>query len=119
MRNEYSCFARAVPFFRSGSARSASTYFSRSAIPVSENNFAGGNAGRYGTAELDDLIERYARTIPFSDRMGILGDIVQHQTDQVTILPLFFQGAAFVLGAAHLNNVLSGQVWNANAWELD
>src|SRR5437763_1122672 len=27
-------------------------YFSRSAIPVSENNFAGGNAGRYGTAEL-------------------------------------------------------------------
>jgi peptide/nickel transport system substrate-binding protein len=94
-------------------------YFTRSQIPVQENNFAGGNAARYGSVELDGLIERYTRTIPFGERMGILGDIVQQQTDQVAMLPLFFQGGAFVLGSTRLKNVLSGQVWNANQWELD
>ena len=93
-------------------------YFTRSNIPVAENNFAGGNAARYGSAEWDDLIERYARTIPFGDRMSILGDLVRRQTDQLTMLPLFFQGGAFVLGSTRVKNVLSGQVWNAGDWEL-
>jgi peptide/nickel transport system substrate-binding protein len=93
-------------------------YFTRSAIPLPENNFFGGNAARYGSAELDALIERYARTIPFADRMAILGDMVQSQTDQVVMLPLFFQGAAFILGSPRVKGVLGGQVWNAHEWEL-
>ncbi len=94
-------------------------YFTRSAIPLAENNFAGGNAARYGTPELDALVERYGRTIPFPERMSILGDMVHLQTDQVTMLPLFFQGGAFVIGSARLRNVLAGQVWNAHLWEVD
>jgi peptide/nickel transport system substrate-binding protein len=94
-------------------------YFTRRAIPVSETSFRGGNVGRYGTAELDGLIQRYVTTIPFPDRMGVLGDIVQVQTDQLTMLPLFFQGAAFILGNNRLKNVLGGQVWNAHLWDLD
>jgi len=93
-------------------------YFTRSSIPTQDNNFAGGNAARYGSAELDGLVERYARTIPFPERMSILGDMVHFQTDQVTMIPLFFQGGAFVIGSVKVKNLLPGQVWNANAWEL-
>ena len=51
--------------------------------------------------------------------MVVLGDIVHAQTDQLTMLPLFFQGAAFVLGNNRLQNVLGGQMWNAHLWDLD
>jgi hypothetical protein len=51
--------------------------------------------------------------------MALLGEMVHHQTDQVTMLPLFFQGSAYVLGAVPLQNVLAGQVWNAHLWALD
>jgi ABC-type transport system substrate-binding protein len=102
-----------------GVLRGPEAYFTRSAIPVAENNYFGGNAGRYGTAELDALVERYARTIAFGERMGVLGDMVHIQTDQATMLPLFFQGAASILGSSRVKNVLAGQVWNSHLWELD
>jgi peptide/nickel transport system substrate-binding protein len=94
-------------------------YFTRRAIPVPESNYRGGNVGRSGTAELDALIQRYVTTIPFADRTAVLGDIVQIQTDQLTMLPLFFQGTAFILGSNRLQHVLGGQVWNAHHWDLD
>jgi peptide/nickel transport system substrate-binding protein len=94
------------------------SYFTQKAIPLPENNFAGGNAARYGSAEIDGFVERYARTIPFPERMAVLGDMVHLQTDQVTMLPLFFQGGAFILGSARVKNVLPGEVWNAHTWEL-
>ncbi|HZT06186.1 MAG TPA: ABC transporter substrate-binding protein [Chloroflexota bacterium] len=94
-------------------------YFTRHAIPLPDNNYAGGNAARYGSAELDGLIDKYGRTIPFGDRMAVLGDIVHFQTDQLTMLPLFFQGAAFVIGSTRMKNVLAGQVSNAHQWEVD
>ena len=93
--------------------------FSRRGIPLPENNFVGSNAARYGSAELDGLIDRYTRTIPFRERMAVLGEMVRQQTDQVTMLPLFFQGSAYVLGSPALQNVLAGQVWNAHLWALD
>jgi hypothetical protein len=65
------------------------------------------------------LIDRYGKTIPMTERMADLGDIVHHQTSELTMLPLFFQGAAFVIGATQVKNVQAGQVANANAWDLD
>jgi hypothetical protein len=35
------------------------------------------------------------------------------------MLPLFFQGQAYVLGSARLENVLPSQVWNAHEWKLN
>jgi peptide/nickel transport system substrate-binding protein len=93
--------------------------FSTRAIPVPENNFIGGNISRYGSSELDALIGRYLTTIPFQDRMAVLGDMVRYQTGQLTILPLFFAGQAFVLGPPRLKNVLGGEIWNAHLWDLD
>jgi ABC-type transport system substrate-binding protein len=94
------------------------SYFRRAAIPVAENNFTGGNQTRYGTPEIDDLIDRYTQTIPFEPRMAPLRELVHEQTDQVLMLPLFFQGAAYVLGSTRLRNVLPGQVWNVHLWDL-
>jgi peptide/nickel transport system substrate-binding protein len=102
-----------------GVLRGPEAYFTRSTIPRAENNYFGGNAARHGTAELDALVDQYTRTIPFGERMAILGDMVHEQTDQVTMLPLFFQGAAFILGSVRVKGVLGGQVWNSHLWELD
>ncbi len=102
-----------------GPLTSPAGYFRRAAIPVQETNFTGANMARYGTAEIDGLLERYSQTIPFPERMTVLSEVVRQQTDQVLMLPLFFQGAAYVLGSARLQNVLAGQVWNSHLWELD
>jgi ABC-type transport system substrate-binding protein len=94
--------------------------FTRRTIPTSENRFVGGNTGRFGSAEMDGFIDRYVKTIPFSERMAALSDIVRMQSDQVQMLPLFYTGAAYVLGSNRLQNVLGGnaQAWNAHRWDL-
>jgi len=94
--------------------------FARKVIPTTDNHYAGGNTGRYGSAELDGYIDRYLTTIPFGDRMAALADMVHLQSDQVQLLPLFFQGAAFVVGSNRLQNVIAGngQAWNAHQWDL-
>jgi peptide/nickel transport system substrate-binding protein len=102
-----------------GAIASPDGYFNRAAIPTADNNYAGGNAGRFGSTELDVLIERYLRTIPFQERVNTLGEMVHMQTDQATIMPLFFQGAAYVVGSTKLKNALASFVWNADQWDLD
>jgi peptide/nickel transport system substrate-binding protein len=92
--------------------------FHGGATPLLENNFSGGNRARYQNPELDGLIDRYLVTIPMPERMALLGDIIHHQTDQLTIMPLFFAGLAWVLGDKHLKNVSSDKTWNAHLWEL-
>jgi peptide/nickel transport system substrate-binding protein len=94
--------------------------FARKVIPTADNRYAGGNTGRVGSAESDGFIDRYLKTIPFPERMTALGDMVHLQTDQVQMLPLFFQGAAFVVGSNRLQNVIAGtgQAWNAHLWDL-
>jgi peptide/nickel transport system substrate-binding protein len=103
-------------------ARGAQTpdanYTSRS-VPTADNNYSGGNIARYGSPELDAIINRYFVTIPFQERMVVLGDMVRHQTTELTMLPLFFAGQAFILGPARLKNVVGAEVWNAHLWSLD
>lgn len=94
--------------------------FTRRTIPLPDNRYVGGNTGRFGSAEMDGFIDSYVKTIPFSDRMTALGNLVHQQTDQVQMLPLFYSGAAHVIGSNRLHNVLGGgaQAWNAYLWDL-
>ncbi len=94
------------------------TYFTQKAIPTADNGYQGANAAHYGTPELDSLIQRYITTVPFAERMEALGGLVHAQSDQVMLLPLFFQGSAYVLGSPRLQNVRAGEVWNAYLWDL-
>jgi peptide/nickel transport system substrate-binding protein len=54
---------------------------SRAATP--ERNFAGINRSRYMSPEYDALIDRYFLTVPFPERMQVLGQIIHHETDQL------------------------------------
>jgi ABC-type transport system substrate-binding protein len=53
-----------------------------------ERNFTGNNNGRYMNPELDQLVDRF--TIPRAERMRLMAQIVDHVTDQLPVLPLFF-----------------------------
>jgi ABC-type transport system substrate-binding protein len=92
-----------------------------SRTPLPENSFlASGNFSRYLNPELDALVERYAGTIPHRERMQLLGDIVHHVTDQVTMLGLFFNTDPVLVANSVSNVTATGQgamTWNAHRWD--
>lgn len=90
--------------------------------PLPENRYRGGNRGRYQNAELDTLIDRYERTVALTERTQVLRQIVQHVSDQVLLLGLFYDLDATVY-APRLHNVYgyherSSQAWNVHLWEV-
>jgi len=88
-------------------------------IALPENRFTGTNRGRYANPELDSIIESYVVTIPIGERLRLLGDLIHHQTNQVSLMTTFFQAQATVLGSVRLRGVTSANVWNAHLWNLD
>lgn len=90
-----------------------------SSVPLPENRFVGTNRGRYRNAELDSIIERYVVAIPRAERLALLGDLLHHQTDQVTLMTTFYIARASVLGSVRLKGPTTDRVWNAHLWELD
>ena len=91
-----------------------------------ERNYNGSNRGRYMSSELDALLERYTITIPMAARTQVLDQIIQHVSDQLVALPLFY-GAEPAVIANRLINVgprpiaASGNgnpAWNANLWDV-
>jgi peptide/nickel transport system substrate-binding protein len=88
-------------------------------IPLPENSFRGANRARYGHPDLDRMIDTYYATIPWPERMAALRGVVQHMTDQVTVIGLFFDVTPAMIGN-RLSNVHAGpegtQTWNAHEW---
>lgn len=76
--------------------------------------------GSYVNAELDSLIERYEVTIPRGERMELAGQIVQHMTEQLAIMPLFYDpGIGFVKHRLRNVPTLGDQPpWNVHDWDL-
>ena len=76
--------------------------------------------GGYVNPDFDALIERFELTMGRSNRMEIAGQIIRQMTDQLTIMPLFYDpGIGFV--ANRLRNVPSmGDLppWNAHQWDV-
>jgi peptide/nickel transport system substrate-binding protein len=93
-----------------------------SQTPMPENRYAAGGVSRYRSAELDGWIERYLTTIPLVERMQVMGGMVQHQTENLSQLPIF-HGADPTLVSNRLQNVTARgdnftQAWNVQEWEL-
>jgi hypothetical protein len=72
-------------------------------------------------AETDALVERYFTTIPFDQRMPVLGQLVRFSTDNVLWMPLYWR----VLPTLSDNRVTEvsavgqgQQWWNAHLWDL-
>lgn len=88
---------------------------SRAAIP--ERNFAGINRGRYMNTAYDALIDRYFMTIPFQERMQVLGQILNHETDQLPVMRLFTDPEPTPV-SNRLRNVPATAPWNSHEWEV-
>jgi ABC-type transport system substrate-binding protein len=90
-------------------------------VALPENSFRGANRARYVNAEFDALIDRYFTTIPWRERIDVLGQVVHHMTDQVTVMGVYFDIAP-VMVANRLQGVKGRpggtEVWNIHEWDL-
>jgi peptide/nickel transport system substrate-binding protein len=91
--------------------------------PLPENNYFGRNHPRYMNPDFDALIDKFYATIPRGERMQVLAQIVQHTTDQLNTMGLFYDSEPIAVGR-RLRNVAamkaagSTPVWNADRWEV-
>jgi len=96
--------------------------FHSSQARTPENNYAGQNRARYMNPDLDALITRYQTTIPFDARMQIASQITQQVTENLPVLPLFYDSWPAAV-TDRLKNVSASanngeSTWNAHEWEL-
>lgn len=88
---------------------------------TAERNYVGGNYTRYMNPEIDVLVERYFTTIPFADRMLILGQLVRHTTENHIWMPLYWRVLPTLVHHRVRGVSPTGQGnqwWNAHLWEL-
>jgi ABC-type transport system substrate-binding protein len=95
-----------------------------SKAPVPENRFQiTGNDPRYQNREFDSLIDRYIRAVPRDERLQALGDLVHHQTEQLSNMGLFYTVNPS-LNPHRVRNVtarfsLTNEAWNAHEWVIE
>jgi peptide/nickel transport system substrate-binding protein len=91
--------------------------------PLPENNFVGRNHPRYMNPEFDDLLDRFYTTLPRADRTRVLAQIINHTTERLTLMGLFYDVEPIAI-ARRLVNVAAGKtadatpVWNADQWDV-
>lgn len=108
---------------RQGAALTNIRNFHSSQAALPENRWVGGNYPRYMNAEFDALVERFDSTLPFAERMAIGSQAVQHLTDRVIELPLFFDGQPALISNRLVGLTAGGggqkrTTWNAQEWDL-
>lgn len=89
-------------------------------VALPENDYRGANRARYSNPDFDTLIDRYYVTIPWTERMAVLSQIVHHMTDQVTVMGLFFDITP-VMVANRIRNVKAwrgSELWNPHEWDV-
>lgn len=90
---------------------------------LAQNRFTGSNRSRYMNPEFDQMIDKYMLTISERERAPILGQIVRHITENVTLLDLWYNAETIMVGN-RLQNVVNkktsqaNQAWNAFEWDL-
>jgi len=97
--------------------------FHSASTPLPENRFqVTGNNSRYKNPELDSAIDRYLTSIPRTDRLQALGDIVRVQSENLPILPLIFFVSPTMIAHRLTNIVARGdqftEAWNAHEWDV-
>ena len=75
------------------------------------------------SAEYDGLIDRYFATIPWPERMDVLGQIIRHTTENLIVLGLFYDAEPMAVsnrltGVDMRKAELSSPVWNVHEWDL-
>lgn len=84
-------------------------------LPTPENRFTGTNRGRYVSSELDAQIDRFMVTIPRTERMQVLAQIVRHMTGRLVVMGLYHSADVAAI-SNRLTQVPGGDPWNAHEW---
>jgi peptide/nickel transport system substrate-binding protein len=97
--------------------------YTSSRSPLPENNYqVVGNYSRYMNPELDALIDSYYVTIPRAERTRLVGRIVHHTTDQVTLLGMFYIAVPAMVSNRVVNittrTTASPGAWNSHEWDV-
>jgi len=92
-----------------------------SAAPLPERDYRAPNSnknrGSYVNPEYDALMSRYRVTIPIRDRLRLMAQLIQLQTDQQLVMGLYYSADAIVM-ANRLQNVPAGSTWNSYLWDV-
>ena len=99
----------------SGVAAIKNSHGNQSRLP--ENNYTGNNYSRYANPEFDSLIDRFLTTIPHTQRMDALRQVVRHMTDNLNMMNLYYATTSTMVK----NNVVNVPVriaWNAQEWDV-
>ncbi|HEY3116358.1 MAG TPA: hypothetical protein VGK54_06420, partial [Chloroflexota bacterium] len=86
-------------------------------VPGPDNGWLGSNTGGYVNPELVNLIDRYFTTIPFAERGPVLQSVFHHITDQVVVMPLYYDANPSLIGN-RLVNVSPAYYGNPQMWDL-
>jgi hypothetical protein len=62
-------------------------------------------------------VERYYVTIPRAERVQVLGQLLNHLTDNVVLLSFFYETAP-VLVSNRMRNVTPEPSWNPYEWDV-
>jgi peptide/nickel transport system substrate-binding protein len=90
------------------------------AAPLPERGYRAPNSnknrGSYINPEYDALMDRYKMTIPMADRMRVMAQLIQQQTDLQLVMGIFYTVDAIMMGN-RVDGVQPGSSWNAQAWD--
>jgi peptide/nickel transport system substrate-binding protein len=87
--------------------------------PLPENDYTGVNRSRHRNPEFDALIDRFLVTIPQTERMGILRDIVHYVSDQLIIMGMFWDPGPTMIANRIKNVGEPGDVYDVYQWDVD
>ncbi len=120
---EYRATFPAFDTSRGNNSVSTLKTFLSSEARLPENRHSGQNYPNYQSAELDGLINRFLVTIPMAERMEAGRQVVRHLSEQVVVMPVFFDVVGTMTGNRMVNVPLTrGQdqttTWNAHEWDI-
>ena len=97
--------------------------FHSSKARLPENNFVGSTHSRYRNPDLDTLIDRYFVTIPTPERLQLLGGIMTHMAEVLSVMPLYYTPGAVlianrIVGAGAPKSPETYVQWNVHEWDV-
>ncbi|HEY3115684.1 MAG TPA: hypothetical protein VGK54_02980 [Chloroflexota bacterium] len=96
------------------------------AARLPDNNYiargpgGGINWSRYANPDMDALVDRFLATIPRRDRLQVAGQMLHLSTEQLVVLPLFWDPSLSLASnrVKNVNPMGDGVPWNVEEWQV-
>ncbi len=115
---EYRITRPAFELSRQSASVTAVAQYNSQNVPSPENRWTGSNRIRYQNPEFDELSDRLLITIPWTERIDLLRQIIRHMSERALILFQFYDVGPTLIGN-RLTGVSKGTLmYNAHLWEV-